>query len=712
MRAQPAGLIIHHVPLVCALIFRKEKVVGQAKNKQIECPVTGRKIKPAVCGENRISNYACPAECPHNPWSVANYDRALEINDRFTEKILSRLRVEHVEKYGCAQSPPINKDSDEFAALIWFSDQFYREKDSEGRTFKDRWEARRFEGLNNDQQIMLEAESKMRAVVLEIQQVLDDSRLLAVDLLDSEGKPFVVVDRSLASSACRFTTLFVMVYDMPHYSRIHSAGCPMPDVTGIGMREVFMEVAHLLGAPLESPALRDWASRHIRRVVDSLRAVFSARHAAMLRSIDATYTKTVYNLECTPEKFRGILETQKDIEPEGVVDDDADEGFEAEWVYVSEENPLGHGPLLVGRILLHREGYIQLESSSQARTEQLKERIEGLFGVMIRFSRERSDDLGTQLFEKRARDYDSDLVPKRLVENTARIETSTSRVEIPPGASSKEEVERYMAQEFLKNFMDKKIPSLDGLTPRQAAKDSAVRPKLVELMKSHVRTHDENNLRKGLDADINWMLEELGLGEINFPPPPLRKPTQPVDDEDEDGDEELDYDQARILDAGAVRDRIQDIEEEFSPARLRECLAASFPEMHDFLVDVCNDEGVSDRVDPVLELAAQIGFMHYRPDDRLIPGFPDDLVATLLEEYLEEIGDGDFEGFLDGLYQPMVAVYAYTRLKEMLRFGKTDPLLINFFVTIVAFSEAVNIHFEEMLQLALENPRRQGGARL
>ncbi len=661
--------------------------MGQANKKKMECSVVGRQIKRVECGENRISKYDCPADCPHNPWNEANYDRALEINDRFTEKMLSRLRAEQVEKYGYAQSPPFNEDSDEFTALIWFSDKFYREKDSEGRTFMERWEAERFAGLNNDQRIMLEAESKMRAVVLEIQQVIDDRSLLAVDLLDPEGEPFVVVDRSLASSACRFSTLFVMVFDMPHYSRIHSAGCRMPDVIGMGMHEVFMELAAHLGAPLEMPALREWLGTNVRRVVDSLRAVSSACHAAMLRSLDAAYTKSVYDLECTPEKFRGIMEKQKDIEPEEVMSDDADAGFVVEWVCVSEENPLGHGLLLVGSILLHRDGYIQMEASSQTRTEQLKERMEGLFGAMIRFSRERTDDLGAQLFEKRALDYDPDLVPKRLLENTDQIQTSTSRIEIPPGTSSKEEIERHMEQEFLKTFLDGQIPALDGLTPRQAAKDSAVRPKLVELMKSHVRTHDENNLRTGRDTDITGILEELGLDEINFPPPPRREPTDSIEDGDFDDDEDVG---SPLLSEEEIAERSRELKKKYKPGYLLECFAIGYPVAKEMLLDMCEVLDLGYAEHDLLKLAARVCFQQMEPEPERVEGFKEEQLHEHLSISLKYVEDGDIEGMIHSLSQPFIAKMVIERLADVLRFGKGDPSFGNCAVFMVSLSESID----------------------
>ncbi|MBA3651276.1 MAG: hypothetical protein H0W66_07315, partial [Chthoniobacterales bacterium] len=44
------------------------------------CPAIAQQISSAECGQNRTSRYDCPAECPFNPWSPANYERALEID--------------------------------------------------------------------------------------------------------------------------------------------------------------------------------------------------------------------------------------------------------------------------------------------------------------------------------------------------------------------------------------------------------------------------------------------------------------------------------------------------------------------------------------------------------------------------------------------------------------------------------------------------------
>jgi hypothetical protein len=73
-------------------------------------------------------------------------------------------------------------------------------------------------------------------------------------------------------------------------------------------------------------------------------------------------------------------------------------------------------------------------------------------------------------------------------------------------------------------FLGQPVPTLDGRTPREAAGDPLLRPKLIRMLKNRVRAHDEQNLRTGRTDDINWMLRELGADEILFEPPPARAP--------------------------------------------------------------------------------------------------------------------------------------------------------------------------------------------
>jgi hypothetical protein len=72
-------------------------------------------------------------------------------------------------------------------------------------------------------------------------------------------------------------------------------------------------------------------------------------------------------------------------------------------------------------------------------------------------------------------------------------------------------------------WVDEKIPALDGHTPREAAKDAALRPKLISLVEGLEGTY-QRALQSGAPAyDPSWMWDELGLDARRRPPhpPPL-----------------------------------------------------------------------------------------------------------------------------------------------------------------------------------------------
>ena len=80
------------------------------------------------------------------------------------------------------------------------------------------------------------------------------------------------------------------------------------------------------------------------------------------------------------------------------------------------------------------------------------------------------------------------------------------------------EVEQELIEQFYKHhyttFLDDKIPALDGLTPREAAKRDDYRERLIELMKGHINTVETLAEDKGIKISIDWVLKELGLEEL------------------------------------------------------------------------------------------------------------------------------------------------------------------------------------------------------
>jgi tetratricopeptide (TPR) repeat protein len=68
-----------------------------------------------------------------------------------------------------------------------------------------------------------------------------------------------------------------------------------------------------------------------------------------------------------------------------------------------------------------------------------------------------------------------------------------------------------MLHRHYKTWLDDAIPALDGTTPRSAAKDPRLRPKLIQLLREHENQQDRARQRGELWYDIGWIWQELGI---------------------------------------------------------------------------------------------------------------------------------------------------------------------------------------------------------
>jgi hypothetical protein len=185
---------------------------------------------------------------------------------------------------------------------------------------------------------------------------------------------------------------------------------------------------------------------------------------------------------------------------------------------------------VLGRILLTPSRW-RLEAMGGERLSRLRSQFEQHMGDRVRFSGERVDDLGIRMSAAEAT-VNQSLCPPRLLENPSKFLFASSRLPAsPPGVSPKDAESEWM-RAAEREFLDNNVPAFSNRTPREAANDPLLRPKLVQLMKQRVRLHDERNLETGRSDDINWLLRELNLTEIIFDPPPWRPPPTPLADVD------------------------------------------------------------------------------------------------------------------------------------------------------------------------------------
>ncbi len=390
--------------------------VSTSKEKRI-CPVVSREISSAECGESRHSRYACPEECPFNPYSAANYDRLLELTDK-VDVLQSRWLSTQTEEHERTREEVQRLGSDapvEKIGMLVFDVLHYR-RDSEGLTMIQRWEKQGFPGLKNDQRFFVRARAAIRPGFLEIHQVIDDREVIAVDLLEPGSPEVRVVDRALASRAVRFGTWLTWTYDMPHFRRTHGVTCQVDSIQELSPLEVLELTLDHLGCPPSEPERTRWMAKRYLDVLDSLSAV------GKVRRLDAIIGR---------------------------------QGME------------GHRPL-----------------------SPVDPRLEAL-------------------------------VAPRLRENPSRLDVRTQlqKLDIEDGA----DVDQAVRMSLLRSWLNEPIPALGGKTPREASMDPTLRPRLEHLVKDQVRSFDEANLRAGTTGDMNWVLKDLSLDELIFPPPPWRE---------------------------------------------------------------------------------------------------------------------------------------------------------------------------------------------
>jgi len=669
--------------------------MGQAKNKIKQCPVTDRNISPRECGENRMSNYDCPADCPQNPWSPENYDRLRDIDHKTREKTLNRYRDEELKLYGHVHTPPNSEST--FSATLFFLNRLYREKDSNGLTFADRWRAEGLDGLNNDQQQMLIEEENTVVALLEVQQVIDDRRVIVIDLLEENPEPKLLMDCAFAATACRFSTLLTLIAEAPFFFRLHTAGVPCPEITGLSPLEIVTAIVRHQKGPKNQEAMRPWLFENLLTVVESFSAIQTARQSESFRTMDAAYSKTEYKICGSRDELVQRLDGLEEAHREDPLEENADEGFVDEWVWTEPSDLFGAGRAVLGRVLLHKKDRIRLETTSAKKRDSLRPQLEELLNGQIKFTKQRTDDLSKQMLNRQNLQYDKSLVPKKLLKNPMQIENSCTC--LPPGHEnfSHAEMEERMLKDFDRTFLDSPLPALNDKTPREAASLPALRPAFIQLMKQHIRNRDEHNLRNGSQIDINPMIRELGLDEIDFPPPPERAIPQRTNDED--FEEDFVEDES-CLTASEIKQRLATLK---SYGSLRSQFEETFPEVISLLDFLFIDpENVAKNLrTPLVDLLTQTAFIIFHPQSPFIPEIHEsDLQTRMLDRIQEEkTCDENAPVFSK---EPEVMNFVSEELRKILEPSGTFAALTAFFLSFI--DELDSAIMEAAEEFLMEHP--------
>ncbi len=521
--------------------------MGQSKKKR-SCPALNQPISPADCGANRLAKYACPGTCEYNPFSARNYDALMSLEDILDRKTLAALSRLHPDPHGFARTQhearraygPAGEFSTAMRAI-------FDERDPFGRTVAERWLATDGASLSNDERVLLRAKMQFQPALIEVQRVVDEHHLEVINLFDPERRTLTILDRSIAATVGRFTSMLVWMYPLSHIWRVGGAGFEPPEIPAMSPATVVDACIRHLGGPIDPQPRATWLWSHFEELTEAFQAVDAERRRRQFAVTDATVGQASYALEVPLAECLAMLASHPDIDPEDPGPELAAEGFQAVRVWLAaatgtDDHQVRH---LLGR-LLFKADTLRVDAIGGARLDDLKAKAEALLGPRIRFTAERRDDMAAR-FLQQIPPPDAALVPPELLEQVGPLQLSSS-IMPPPQVKAGEDHMLDIRRDLLRTLLDEKVPALDHHTPREAAKHPALRPALVEWTKGLIRLQDMENLRTGTRDDLmNQVVRELDLPELDIEPPPLRKP--PADDMApwEDGPEDLIDDEGDIL---------------------------------------------------------------------------------------------------------------------------------------------------------------------
>jgi hypothetical protein len=364
--------------------------------------------------------------------------------------------------------------------------------------------------LNNDERAMMAFKRKTYPAVIEIQDKINDFSSRCIDLLDPEKKPFTVFDRSMAARYDRFSRSVNLVCPFPHYYRVGPTGIELEHK----LTEPFMEEMKTRSTA-HGVSVRDYLAKHFVEACRLVHEMGQKRHEDAIDSLDMSQWKAIYKLNISRDEIAKVLSMKPEFEPE---ESERKGVAEYSWVRKGESKKLekrmpvffrhddesaGVGDL--AQLKLSADSLEVIAFGSQ-KFRFARKMIEKYLGACITFRMETENDLKDDLRKRLAESKERGV--GNGTEGNAEKEN-----EIPPEIRA--EVLGKFHEQHYRQFIDSPAPMLDDKTPRQAARDKKLRPKLIDLMKIHLNGIAKRNREDPcLNLDIYWVIDELGLGEL------------------------------------------------------------------------------------------------------------------------------------------------------------------------------------------------------
>ena len=482
------------------------------------CPGVKRTICSACCGAKRNSEITCTSDCNHSPFSTTGYDLWLKIDGILSTKYMRYIATNYdrdkfedlIKDMSFGDTP--TEDSFIVAAGAAAYNILFVKRDKKGKTLSDKWESQNWEGLNNDEKVMMKHLKDSRVTIIEVQKILDHQAMECIDMLDNERKSFILYDRKTAARAIRFSKFLSWLTHFPNFSRSAHGGM---EITDFIINEFIDAIeGDTKRKPRKSKdfRLKDYLSENFGRCCQFAIDLALEKHKALLNNIDVHQCIAVYDIKTNPIEIEQILEKY----PEFIWEDkDPEEGDPPDTLYYSwlrrgeskaiekdmnsafqhEDESMGVGTL--GNIRLYPDKLV-IETFSKQKYEFAKEMVTKYFSSLVTLKNEKIVDLAKQIANKPIDERTEEKIEKKL----------------PMSPEDEQKIIQLLYEDRYKKFLDEKIPAINNQTPREASKNPKMRSKLIELLKTHIKSIERINRDKRININIDWVLDELGLSEL------------------------------------------------------------------------------------------------------------------------------------------------------------------------------------------------------
>jgi hypothetical protein len=509
-----------------------------------DCPALGTTISSARCGAERNFQIRCPASCSFNPFGTEAYDLFLVLEEKFIPKVLGYA----IGALGRDEFADVLEDTtpkgtpEEVAAAVGPVQALFMAmaaRDPKGRTLWEEWSSQDWAGLNNDERLLAQCHSRSFVTICEIQKIMDDHRILCADLLDAKAERFLIFDRQMAQRA-RFDRFVGRMYALPNFAR--PVGMPV----SIEHRAVTELIAAIESSLKESPktnpemkTVKEWLFYNFPEAIEWLYDYAREQRNAMLSNMDLHHCVATYAIAGSRTEIEAVFRRKPDFEPVEPVAEapfpkpltsfiwlrrgESQAAEDESPVSLAHDDPEEHGWGILANVRIY-EDRVQIDTLHRGNFEFAKTMVPKYFRSLLELKEETVVDLA-RIFRddfNRAEQVEQETPSWQGVESARdesqlelpEAEINPPELSLPPLTDEQRKIVLDVHDKHYHRFLNDRVPWLDNHTPREAARDHALRPKLVDLMKFHINGLEQRSRVDGICYSIDWVLDELGLAEL------------------------------------------------------------------------------------------------------------------------------------------------------------------------------------------------------